>query len=38
MNEDEIMKRLIFGNLGDETALRNICEAHNQCMGELTSD
>lgn len=38
MNEDEIMKRLIFGNLGDETALRNICEAHNRCMDELTPD
>lgn len=37
MNEEEIMERLILGNLGDETALRNICEAHNLCVDELTS-
>ncbi len=38
MNDNEIMQRLILGNIGDERALRNICEAHNQCMDELTLD
>ena len=36
MNENEILMRLILGNVGDETALRNICEAHHLCMDELT--
>lgn len=36
MNENEILARLILGNLGDETALRNICEAHDICVDELT--
>lgn len=36
MNENEILMRLILGNVGDETALRNICEAHQLCMDELT--
>lgn len=38
MNDDEIMVRLILGNVGDETALRNICEAHNLFMDELTPE
>lgn len=36
MNENEILMRLILGNVGDETALRNICEAHHLCVDELT--
>ena len=38
MNDAEIMARLILGNVGDETALRNICEAHNQCIDELAPE
>lgn len=38
MNENEIMRRLILGNVGDGTALRNICEAHNQCIDELSPE
>lgn len=36
MNENEILARLILGNLGDVTALRNICQAHDMCVDELT--
>lgn len=38
MNDNDIMARLILGNVGDETALRNICEAHNQCIDELAQE
>lgn len=38
MNDNEILLRLILGNVGDETALRNICEAHNLCIDELTPE
>lgn len=38
MSENEIMMRLILGNVDDETALKNICEAHNLCMYNLTSE
>lgn len=36
MTREEILLRLVLGNLGDETALRNICEAHDMCVDELT--
>lgn len=38
MNENEIILRLILGNVGDEKALKNICEAHNIVADELTSE
>ena len=38
MSNNEILLRLILGNLGDETALRNICESHDMCMEELTPE
>lgn len=33
-----ILARLIMGNIGDEVALRNICEAQLACMEELTDE
>ena len=36
MTREEILIRLILGNLGDETALKNICEAHGMSVDELT--
>ena len=38
MSDNEILLRLILGNRGDETALRNICESHDICMEELTPE
>lgn len=35
MTREEILIRLILGNLGDETALKNICEAHGMSVDEL---
>lgn len=38
MTDDEIMLRLILGNIGDEVALRNICEVHCEEVEELTDE
>lgn len=38
MGKNEILVRLILGNAGDETALKNICEAHNLCVDGLTPE
>lgn len=36
MEENERILRLILGNIGDEAALKNICEAHEVEMEELS--
>lgn len=33
-----VLVRLIMGNVGDETALKNICEAQSECIEDLTND
>lgn len=38
MTEDEKLVRLIFGNIGDDTALANICEAQYMEVEELTEE
>lgn len=36
MTDEEIMWRLILGNINDDVALKNICEVHYEEMEKLT--